>query len=150
MNAPAALRCTYADIKTVRTRKVYQIVFEGPIEEMAHAMAVFGAPMPDAEVWAGIARLIPARPSAPQIEQDRPPAKLSQIAGILCNEGAFRRWLCETGDFPGIAVLDLDMAVDELRRRCGVPSRRELDTDGKAAARFRDLKGEYEAWRRAA
>jgi hypothetical protein len=68
----AALRATYSDLKIIKTRDSFQIIFEMPLAEFNHAMAVLGgAPRPDGEVWVAIARLNPnlARAEAtPQIQ----------------------------------------------------------------------------------
>jgi hypothetical protein len=142
-----AIRATYADIKTVRTRKVYQIVFEGPIEEMGAAMALFGPPMPDAEVWAGIARLkAPGAEIEHANDESKPARPLSQVAGYLCNIVTFRRWLSETGE--GDAITGTDGAADEVRRRCGIKSRAELDTNSEAASIFRTMRADYDNWMR--
>lgn len=149
---PDAIRATYADIKTVRTRKVYQIVFEGPIEEMGAAMDLFGPPMPDAEVWAGIARLKAPAADQQQIEhandESAPTRPLSQQAGYLCNIVAFRRFLEETGE--GDRVDGVDDAAAEVRRRCGVQSRSELDSNQVAARLFRNIRADYDNWMRGA
>lgn len=67
------------------------------------------------------------------------PLKLAQRAGMVCNEGAFHKFLGVEGK---------EQAVKRLRRLCGVSSRSQLDTDKDAAARFQDLASEYEAWLR--
>ncbi len=139
-----ALRATYADIKTVRTRKVYQIVFEGPIEEMGLAMALFGPPTPDAEVWAGIARLRPETKVA--VLEDQTSRPLSQIAAFHCNKPLFRQFLSEKAGKP---IQGADAAADEVRTRCGVQSRKELDNNPIAARHWRNLKADFEVWMRA-
>ena len=55
---PAALQATYSDLKIIKTRGSFQLIFEMPLSDFNHAMAVLGgAPRPDQEVWVGIARL---------------------------------------------------------------------------------------------
>ena len=58
MSEPAAFTATYADIKTIKTRQVVQIVFEVPIEAAGHAYNVLGG-WPDfaSERWFVIARM---------------------------------------------------------------------------------------------
>ena len=141
---PAMIRATFSEWRMVKGRKVLQIICEVPLEAQSDVWQALGSPMPDSEIWVAIARLRDG--SAPQA---KPPVKfvsLAQQAGILCNEVPFRRWLAETGGFDGIAVLDLDTAADELRRRCGVASRRDLDTDAEAGERFRGLRADYTLW----
>lgn len=55
---PAAFTASYADIKTIKTRQVVQIIFEVPVEAAAHAYNVLGG-WPDftSERWFAIARM---------------------------------------------------------------------------------------------
>lgn len=65
---PTALQATYSDLKIIKTRGAFQLIFELPLENFNDAMAVLGgAPRPDREVWVAIARLNPslARQDAP-------------------------------------------------------------------------------------
>ena len=68
----SALQATYSDLKIIKTRDSFQIIFEMPLAEFNHAMAVLGgAPRPDGEVWVAIARLNPSlsrAEAAPQIQ----------------------------------------------------------------------------------
>lgn len=134
MTGPAVIKATYADIKTVRTRKVFQIVFEGPIEQMEGAMAMLGAPMPDREVWVAIARL-------QEGDEVIRGGKLAQQAGIIGAQGAFQQW---------IGVKDPEAAAEFIRTHCGVLSRKSLDSNDAAGRKFMDLKADYEIWLREA
>lgn len=127
----------------VKTRKVLVLSFEVPLEAQAAVMAALGTPMPDAETWVAIARLRQpgAEPASVPGEVNQlplpKPKSLAQIAGILCNTGAFQKWS---------GSKSADEAAEWLRGHCNVASRADLDTNEDAAAKFRDLKGEYEAW----
>ena len=134
-----AILAAYADIKTVKTRGVYQIVFEGPIEQMGEAFALFGAPQPAAEVWAGIARVDPNK--AQVIEQR--PLSMAQLAGILCNTGGFRRFV---SDQIGGEDVDVERAANFVRLTCGVKSRSEIDGNAHARRQFAELRGAYDMW----
>jgi hypothetical protein len=58
METPAAFSATYADIKTIKTRQVVQIIFEVPVEAAGHAYNVLGGwPDFESERWFAIARL---------------------------------------------------------------------------------------------
>lgn len=57
MTAPAAIRAVFAEWRMVKTRKVLALIFEVPLEQQAEVLTMLGAPMPDAEIWCGIARL---------------------------------------------------------------------------------------------
>jgi hypothetical protein len=159
-----ALKATYADLKTVKTRGVCQIVLEMPIEGMADAFSLLGAPIPGNEVWVAIARLrgggAAIEKPSPQIEHandenaaddipGKPPRPLSQVSAILCGIVAFRRFIMEQYD-GWDQMPTADEAADWLREECGVRSRREFDTDENAAANFRDIRSKYSAWMLAA
>ena len=137
------LKATYADLKTVKTRSTCQLILELPIEALTDVVALLGAPVPGNEVWVAVARL---RPEAVQIEPEpeqlappRKSASLAQIAGILCNEGAFRKF---------IRVETVDQAAEYIRAHCGVSSRANIDGNPDATAAFDALRGEYELWMR--
>lgn len=57
MTANAVLSGTYSDFKIVKTRSVFQMVIEGPIERAAEAVAMFGVPQPGQEIHVAVARL---------------------------------------------------------------------------------------------
>lgn len=127
-----ALAMTYSDIKTVKTRGCFQVVLEGPIEQMEQAMKLLGAPNPKVERWVGIALLQEGAVEAKG-------GKHAQQAGILCSQGAFLKY---------IEARDEEAAAQFIRDHCGVQSRRHLDTSDIAARKFLDLKGDYELWLR--
>jgi hypothetical protein len=104
------LQATYSDLKIVKTRKVFQVVVEIPLEQFNHAMEVLGgAPLPDREVWLAIARLNPEslpQPSPSSVHPPGPPSPAHQYprrawselspaerAGICCREVEFQYWL---------------------------------------------------------
>lgn len=132
MTAPAALRMTYSDIKTVKTRSVYQVVLEGPLEEMEAAMQMLGAPNPKAERWVAVAVL---KEGAAEVKG----GKLAQRAGILCNEGGFQRFM-DTNN--------AEDAAEAVRQHCGVTSRAHIDSSDGASRKFLDLVGDYDLWLR--
>lgn len=80
----SVLQATYSDLKIIKTRDSFQIIFEMPLAEFNHAMAVLGgAPRPDGEVWVAIARLNPTLSrveTAPQITA--PPVPAPPVAGL--------------------------------------------------------------------
>lgn len=90
-NTPSALQATYSDLKIIKTRDSFQIIFEMPLAEFNHAMAVLGgAPRPDGEVWVAIARLNPSlsrTEDPPQISSATvvglPPPKAAKTALTL-------------------------------------------------------------------
>ena len=135
-----AIRATYSDVKLVKTRKVFQLIFEVPIEEADNALRVLGGmPRPDAEIWVGIAPITEEaarRPAKPR----RPMSELGFVmqAGILCNDPKFQ-------EFCGYDN-DIDTA-SYVRKHCGIGSRSELATNESGQTRWGELRSEYDAWR---
>jgi len=79
---------------------------------------------------------------------DLPP---SQQAGILCVTEDFQRYIAlrimpEDTD-PAEAICNEAAAAAEIRYVCGITSRRALDTDTDASAKFHQLRTDYDAWR---
>lgn len=150
MSSRAAISGTYSDLKLVKTRSVVQIVVEVPIEQAEAVVRAFGVPQPGKEIPIALARLVEPSEASEQPEPVKPRKPSStpnaQKAAILTGEAPFRRFLAETGGFAGIAVLDADMAAEEVRARCKVVSRRELDSDLEAAKRWHDLNADYRLW----
>jgi hypothetical protein len=71
-----------------------------------------------------------------QVPEDNP-HRWAQIAGILCNEGAFQKFLFATNK---------DEAAVKLREKCGVKSRSEIDGNPAAIAKLKDLRATYSVW----
>jgi hypothetical protein len=141
MTSPDVLRCTYSDLKTVKTRSTCQLILELPIEALTDVVALLGAPVPGNEVWVAVARLMTEAELERGIEALAPPHKpksLAQIAGIVCNEPAFWKY---------IRVKGADEAAEYVRGHCGVTSRAALDSNEDAANAFRTLKADYIIWR---
>lgn len=108
----------------------------------------------EAEVRAAV---LPKRPSAAQApvearapEQEAAPREgkstpyefpLARRAAMRCAEGAFQKFL---------GVESAEAAVDELRRRCNIASRKEFDRDAAARERWRAVDAEFGAWLRCA
>lgn len=157
MNAPAAIKGTFSDFRTVKSRKIVQLIVEVPIEEATSALNTLGGvPNPADSVWVAVARLketsearkaedqdgeaggvetsgrASASPSAPKRAwADLPP---SQQAAIRCGEPSFIRWL---------QAADAEHAAMIVRRDCFVDSRRDLDTNHRARVLWHGLDTEY-------
>jgi hypothetical protein len=140
----AIIAATFSDYKVVKGRQVLQLVFEVPLEAQEAIFRALGYVNPKAETWVGIARLRDGVATPEAVRQLRLPPKNSQMAGILCNEGGFRKYLAERS---GKAVPDADAAAAVVRFACSVKSRADLDTDEHGAKLWRDLKAEYEVWK---
>lgn len=76
----------------------------------------------------------------------RDPAKLPQMAGILCNDEGFQTFAGARTIRPGLRVT-ASATAEFLRRECGITSRRELATNPNAARKFDQLRTEYDAFR---
>lgn len=79
-------------------------------------------------------------------EQEYPAKDLVRLAGILCRDPEFHKFLCETGQvFEG----DEKEVTEWLRQELNIESRSELKTNQSAAARFKYIHQEFQAWRAA-
>ena len=147
----SAIRATYSDVKLVKTRKVFQLIFEVPIEEADNALRVLGGmPRPDAEIWVGIA---PITEEAATRAPDKPRKRMADLsraqqAGILCNEPRFQQFAervhyCVIPEAEEPAII----AAEFVRDFCEVTSRAELNSDKAAGLRWDNLRSEYDAWR---
>ncbi len=136
MTDRAAIAGTFADMKSVKTRFVVQMIVEIPIENAEAVVAMFGYPKPGAEVPVAVARLTdgPTRRAEVVSEQadphprrweDMPP---SQAAALAIQNVGFRAWLGEAGEVEADALLKL---------RLGVDSKADLDGNEEAAYRWR-------------
>lgn len=69
---------------------------------------------------------------------------LTRLSAIWCRDALFLAWLSELAGQP----VNSDDAADVVREACGVSSRRELDTNGRAADAFHTIvRRPYLAWR---
>ena len=142
-----AIQGTFADLKSVKTRSVVQMVIEIPIEQAERVVSMFGFPQPGAEIAVAVARLDPekAKGSVGARETPAKPKKrfhelpLSQQAALRCQDGGFREFL--TAEHAMIRNSD---AADFVRRWCEVKSRAELDSNAKAASLWTSLNYGYE------
>lgn len=129
---PAAFQAEFVNVKNVPSRKVLQVIFEVAVEESSKALdALGGIPHPGQSVRVAIARLDVAK-------VEKRDTRTSERAAMLCRNGNFAVWLCKT------LSAGASEAADEMRRRLGVQSRAELDTNPDARARFEALEREYQ------
>lgn len=70
---------------------------------------------------------------------------LAQRAGILCNDARFQRFAAARSGFED-GQFCTSAAAEFLRSFCRIESRRALDTDDEARARFSVLTTEFDAW----
>ena len=133
------LKATYADLKTVKTRSTCQLILELPIEALTDVVALLGAPVSGNEVWVAVARLRPeaVQQEPEQLEPPRQSKSLAQIAGIICSQQAFWKY---------VNVSSEAEAADYVRGHCNVSSRSALDSNEDAATAFRTLNTDYKLW----
>lgn len=143
MKNTGVIAATFSEWKMIKTRKVLQIVLELPLEQQGEVYQTLGVPLPDQEIWVAVARLDMKAGAVKQVEDMRPAAKLSQLAGILCHEGGFQRFVAEQlGDHEASE----DNAADYIRLVCSVKSRADIDKSEFASGKFRELRASYQAW----
>jgi hypothetical protein len=81
------------------------------------------------------------RPMVRDHEYGRDPVRM---AGILCRDKSFSRFLMETGQ---IFEDSQDAVIDWLKTELQIKSRAELKENQSAAIRFWSIKEEYEKWK---
>lgn len=150
-----AIYGTFADLKSVKTRSVVQMIIEVPIEQAKQVVDVFGFPQPGAEIPVAVARMNPpvAKPSPAAPEKDTVPFhdhKLSWQAGVRCNDHRFSDFLkghhasaWEAGDAGQEPEV---VAAVVVRYLCGVPSRADLNDDEGAGFTWKSLNAEFEEY----
>lgn len=136
----AAFTAEFADFKIIKGRKVVVICLEIPLEQADKALAVLGGiPNPAESRHVAVARLEtqPAKVEKPARER-----LTSERAAMLCRDLAFADWLFKRAacDDPKEPVF----IATVMREVLMVDSRRELDTNPEARARFESLEREYQ------
>jgi hypothetical protein len=137
---------TYADLKTIKTRSVVQVVIEVPIEMGEHVVRVFGFPQPGREVPVVVGRLKDTgttpnvtgvdNPVADQAKSSDRPRTLSQQIGALCASPAFTNW-AKTKLGAGTDIAEF------VRKSCGVASRRDILPGTSAETKWKQLYDHY-------
>lgn len=161
-----AIQATFSDWRTVKSRKMLQLVFEVSLEQQAEVLTMLGAPLPDAPQWCAIALMnSPAGPStqeqkghatgkspgkdtpppAGEHHKDRRPWESlapQQQAGILCSDGGFQKYVRERTGW----IADEQSAAVWLREELGILSRRELEGRPDLAAKLNDIRADFLEW----
>ena len=132
-----AVRGTFADFKTVKTRGVCQLIIEVPIENADHALAVLGGvPQAKAEQWVGIAPVTaPGAVDGDDVPAEAEPLKggrRAKMAGILCGDLQFHSYLNDRfpeqwADVYGRIGIAENVAAVIIRSWCRIDSRAQLD-----------------------
>lgn len=159
MEKATAIAATFSDYRTVKSRKVLQLIFEVPLEKSAEAFLVLGFPMPDDSSWVGIAKLDPKlmTPGQPKGEASSEQSRAAYAmkggaekavtrASLLCKEMKFQRWLerhCAAKDIITEAEAGEEATAELLRACIGVSSRNEIASDPAACQRFLAVETQY-------
>lgn len=143
-----AVWADFSHIRTVKGRKVCELIVEAPLEDLLEILKRLGNPVgadciPVAIVpikQEEVAEVLDVKPV--QAAQAAAPKKAweelscSTQAGIRCGETAFQAFLGVASD---------DAAAREVRARCGVESRAELDKTGPKSE-WREIERLYQQW----
>lgn len=151
----AAFAGTYASFAMVKTRGVFQIQVELPIERAQEFIGAFGVPMPGEEKWVALALLAhdqKGERSAPEphSETTKLERKISQLCAIRCADTTFQEWLCGEcdGDISALRMASeqqrCNMAAEMVRTHLGVASRRDIDDNSEAADAWFSLVAKFE------
>ncbi len=135
---------TFSDFKTVKTRKVLQVIIEVPLEKTSDVIKILGSPQPHAETPVAIARL-KVDPGKQQKQQETQNFSVPQRVAITCGEGLFHKFLHEKG----LNIPSPDHAAQHVRNVCGVTSRKDIQPGTIAFRKWDKLYGEYLAWKEA-
>ena len=142
MSDKAAIHAEFEDVKRVKTRKVWQLIFEVPEERYDAAIeALGGSPQSGASRPVAIALL------KPESVSERPKGgERAKRAGILCNNPSFFSFLHANYSPPPMAMPGLSMEGDcaaFIRDICDIPSRADLDHNAEAACIFDRIVDEF-------
>lgn len=172
MSEPRVVQADFANWRPVAGRKVLQLVFEVPIEQTEQIMTMLGVPMPGESKWCAIALLDKApkeRDSVAQLDRARAAEEpiegagsnpagvakphrpfnslpLSQQAGIRCNDKQFQEYMCHEFWNTQVSEADEPYTTHLVKEHLGISSRAELETNDIAAAKWRKLEGDYQAY----
>ena len=173
----AAILATFADWRTVKGRKVLQLIFEVPLENQAKVLTHLGAPMPMSEMWCGIARVekkslgeattredvgcvrsATLAPTAHHSSPAKPKQRWSDLrpsarAALLTKDPQFWEWACmaEPRDYPKTGLNEANTDT-WLKNRLGITSKSELDVAGAQSSMrfyFDELAENFRAWQQA-
>lgn len=154
----SAVRASFEDVKRVKTRKCWQLIFEVPEENYDAAIATLGgSPQSGTDRWVGIARIeAPEKATdatqAPEETEKPKGGPLSQQAGMLCATPAFQQWIaqhcsqrwrsiCEDSG-PTTGSLE-PIAAETVRQYLNIGSRSAIDHYIDAAIAWKELTDAY-------
>ena len=152
----AAIHAEYVDYRTVKTRKVLQIILEVPIEKARELHTKIGYPgIDENQIFCAIAKLNILTVDEPEAEPEKPKKSLSisQKCALTCNKELFWRFMEHKLGYSkrqvAFQIANSQECANILRTFLDIGSRSELDRDPLAAERWSILSAEYEHWKTA-
>ena len=144
----AVIQGTFADLKSVKTRSVVQMVIEIPIEQAEQIIKAFGFPQPGAEIAVAVARLDPEATKHAPAPSEKPKRHWDDLsyteqAGIRCNDPSFQFFMREVQEYKSVGT---EQTAGSVRLHCDVGSRAEFDKSSDAARRWEALDAEFQEW----
>lgn len=168
-----AIQASYADFKLLKTRSVYQIILEAPIEKAEDFVTAFGLPIPGQERPVALALLNSSTPSvsppgkqaaeaapveavireAPQVEgagrptreAPQPTAAPDRLVQYIGIECGNPTFQTWLKNYVDLSGdLDHQRAIHCVHQLLGVTSRAEISTDPIARQKALDLMGAYD------
>lgn len=132
-----AVKGTYANLRPIKSRKVWVLEIEVPEEEITNTTNILGFPNQSESKWVGVALLN---------KEVMKPKDMSLVtrAVMLCKNGYFHNFLAEAH---GIEERNESSAVLALYSLCGMSSRSELASNDDAQSNFKELLERYEQWK---
>lgn len=144
MTALAIIKATFSDYRRVRGRKVGQLVFEVPLEQLHQAIAGLGGePSIENDTWVAIACLENGKTVIEAAEKWKPeyqhPAK---SCALLCQKPTFWSFITDRGR---LCENEAD-AAEYVRHQCGVNTRADFATNPVALRKWQALESAYMNW----
>lgn len=146
MSAPRVIQATFHDWRTVKGRKMLQLVLEVPMEDQTKVLTMLGPPEPSGSKWVAVA-LLDMKAAQARKDSEKTERSLAERCAILCTDARFRDYLTKTW---GLKITDASMADDIIKKRLGIASKKELNEkdptfNAEAAANFKLLVMTYES-----
>lgn len=148
MAAPAIIKATFSDYRRVRGRKVGQLVFEVPLEQLHDAIAGLGGePSIENDTWVAIARLEGDGTSVIETAEKWKPEYQhpAKACALLCQKQTFWEFVAVQTFGKRQCENEAD-AAEYVRHKCGVNTRADFATNPVALRKWQALESAYLAW----
>ncbi len=160
MKNAAAIAAQLVDVRNVGQHKCVKLTLHVPAEQAGLVMAAFGWPTAVEPVPVAVARLVqpagkevgaetkeahsPEQPASGDVPARAPWNKLARLAGMLCKEPLFHRYVEATTTSHNVAE---DSAAEFIRWRCHVKSRSHISAYDHTGTLFLELYDDFAKWR---